>query len=162
MKTLQIEKVEKLISEMNEICYKMQCLNKELQLNLRNSIEENNQKYSVALTKLENLPQFIAENYYAILNRNNITMRQIFFDDNITAVVMCRHEIHYVLHTFYAKKKNSIRNNESYLTIDNISELTGRTHSMALNSIRVMNNEFDTQPKYKSEFMEFFNSLKPF
>lgn len=115
---------------------------------------------AIALNKFNEYPIFLAKIYYDVLGRNKTTIHQLFYGKNELNIQMCRHEIHYILHELFAKKKSDYKPNRKItLSLAEIGRLTGKNHSCVLNSIRVIGNEFDTKPKYKAEFTEFFNSL---
>src|SRR5574343_122970 len=154
-----IKKMQKVTEKMEVLYNKMLELNKELIVNSKNAIEESSKKYSMAMALLDRLPKCITSKYYKVLERNCLTVKELIYSYNTTQVVMCRHEIHYVLHLFHAKKKGALKQPEVIITLANISTLTGRTHSMALNSIKVIKNEMETRPTYADEFGSFIKSL---
>jgi phage regulator Rha-like protein len=113
-----------------------------------------------AIDKFSDYPAFLANIYTAILDKNNLTIGELFLSKNELPIVTCRHEIHYILYTLFAKKKDDYKPDRKItLSLAEIGRLTGKNHSSVLNSIRVIQNEFDTKKNYKNDFMNFYNNL---
>ena len=94
-----------------------------------------------------------------ILLRNKLTMYELMNNKNIQSIQFCRHEIHYILHLLFCKKKNVDENLLFKMTLKEIGEVTVKGHANILNSLKAIENMMYFNKKYKENFTNFIKTL---
>jgi len=114
--------------------------------------------------KLENY-RIIYKIIKLILKRNNITMAQIRSGIKTNDIVICKHEIHYIISKLFCKStRNHVNELDKYfpvkMTLEEVGELTNSKHDHVIHSRKIIENLIKYDKKYCESFSKFVEQFK--